>query len=273
MDESISNKIHLNFIFQLQNIGLWQWGIYVSLFIKNKIENIYMIKLLLTKNIEKVDEEMEKFLVDELKIPKIWIYEAKSIYAKYEFNFVDQVDYYFESHQFENSHHVLVDYLSPILIKNQNFKFLLEKLERFEKISSNVVSWEKKGKVYLNFIKIMKEFQTIKSSNNKTHWLDFYNQLTEVTEKLSNWNYLTKEEDYLFLERFSISFMSSEISQFLDVTKKCLQKLSGEEELDNFTNYYHANITKNLPIQENYRIQQINILISNFLNFNNNFEL
>lgn len=90
----LSHILHMNFISQLEMVGLWQWAIYIAMHleledvstttsnvqVKQKLEYVrrYAIKELLCRHISLAeDDEAEKFLVEILRCPASWIYEAK----------------------------------------------------------------------------------------------------------------------------------------------------------------------------------------------------
>jgi nuclear pore complex protein Nup98-Nup96 len=63
-------------IFQLQDLGLWEYGVYLASFIANEIDRANAIKLIISKQ-TKIEPEMVDFLVSKLKVPLKWINESQ----------------------------------------------------------------------------------------------------------------------------------------------------------------------------------------------------
>lgn len=73
-------KVLENVALQLETFGLWEWAIYILLHIESKFERETSIQNVLIRNIELHDKESldkQKFVIDDLGIPRYWIDVAK----------------------------------------------------------------------------------------------------------------------------------------------------------------------------------------------------
>lgn len=73
-------KVEENVAMQLESAGYWEWSIYILLHINSKLERETSIQNVLTRNISldnKESLEKQKFVVDDLGVPRHWIDIAK----------------------------------------------------------------------------------------------------------------------------------------------------------------------------------------------------
>ncbi|CAG8770860.1 13156_t:CDS:2, partial [Acaulospora morrowiae] len=91
---SSADRVTLDFVIQLEVLGLWQWALFVSLFLNEPYIRKIVICELLNRLVSTLPsdqlESIEKFAVDQLKIPHEWIAKAKALYSKYKQEIIDE---------------------------------------------------------------------------------------------------------------------------------------------------------------------------------------
>ena len=72
---------HTNFAAQLESLGLWEWAVFVLLHIDNPESRETSVRHFLARNCQLEPDEheqlREKFVTNELNVPKEWLHEAK----------------------------------------------------------------------------------------------------------------------------------------------------------------------------------------------------
>ena len=71
---------------QMVGCGMWQWGVFALLHLKDPVLCKDAIENILHHNCSPEEElvESEKFVVERLRVPKEWVYGAKAQRAGYE---------------------------------------------------------------------------------------------------------------------------------------------------------------------------------------------
>jgi hypothetical protein len=94
LDQSAGDKLCVAFVYQLEVLGLWDIGCFVAIFLSEPAYRCRLIRHLLDRNYPSSDQsgsclngmtngvvipntEQWKFLVDQLRIPKKWIHDAR----------------------------------------------------------------------------------------------------------------------------------------------------------------------------------------------------
>ena len=96
-------QLHMEFASQLESMGLWHWSVFVLLHLNGASEynkedtasRKASVCQVLGRNVGRDEDsiERERFLQEQLHLPRAWIAEAKAIYASTIGNFGDQAWY------------------------------------------------------------------------------------------------------------------------------------------------------------------------------------
>ncbi|RHZ75992.1 hypothetical protein Glove_208g139 [Diversispora epigaea] len=152
-----ADRITLNLMNQLEMLGLWQWAILVGLFINDPNNRKNVICELLNRLVSMVSEEqlrtIEKFAVDQLKIPQKWISKAKALFSKYKEESVDEAKHLLDAEEFADAHKIVVTKIAPEKILHKKHKELQEILEKID--PSFVPNWNLGGKIFLDYLKFI----------------------------------------------------------------------------------------------------------------------
>lgn len=123
-------QMHTSFASQLENYGQWHWAIFVLLHIDNKAQREISVQSMLYKYIQLTagedgtDEtyaEKEAFVIDELMVPRSWIYWAKAVRAGAMNKPHAQADYLLRAGQWSLAHEIIMQHIAPDAIINGNF--------------------------------------------------------------------------------------------------------------------------------------------------------
>ncbi|KAL5281480.1 NUP98 family protein [Megaselia abdita] len=156
-------KVQENVALQLESAGYWEWSIYILLHIDSKLERETSIQNILTRNINlksKESLEKQKFVVDDLGIPRHWIDIAKYYKSRrmnnpwFEFKFLLKANKNIIALQTFYSH------MAPHAIINGNFLKISVLLQYFDKLFSNKSEgysyWEITGQALFHFVNLLR---------------------------------------------------------------------------------------------------------------------
>lgn len=128
-------QLNTSFASQLENYGQWHWSIFVLLHIENKAHREISVQNMLYKYIQlngcgdDCDDvtysEKEAFVIDELMVPRSWIYWAKSVRAGAMNKHHAQADYLLRAGQWSLAHEIIMQHIAPDAIINGKFSVFL----------------------------------------------------------------------------------------------------------------------------------------------------
>lgn len=112
----------MDFASQLENEGLWQWGIFVLLHIKQQTQRERAVQQMLQRNVS-VSAKValyaeERFIVEELGIPMSWVDYAKAVKAGASGKHHLQAKYLLKAKHFATAHDVIFQHIAPDAIIN-----------------------------------------------------------------------------------------------------------------------------------------------------------
>ncbi|KAJ3178593.1 Nuclear pore complex protein Nup98-Nup96 [Geranomyces variabilis] len=99
--------------------------------------------------------ELWGFLVEELKVPELWIHEARALKAKYEGDVVQEAVSLIDAKQWVAAHRVIVDQIAPEDIINENYSELKILLRQIRPSDIEARSWVHGGKLLLKYLEIV----------------------------------------------------------------------------------------------------------------------
>lgn len=183
-------QLHVSFASQLENYGLWHWSIFVLLHIKNKDKREICVQQTLYRYIslsqDKVYTEREKLIVD-LGVPQKWIYWAKAVKAGSMKNYHEQAKYLLKAKQWSFAHEIIMKFIAPDAIINDNIQYLYNILSQFED-PRQVSNWSNQGQILIDFIEMNDKFESLKTIHQgdiETRWESLKPQLADLCSRIS----------------------------------------------------------------------------------------
>ncbi|CAG8452292.1 7060_t:CDS:10 [Paraglomus brasilianum] len=149
-DDSLADMITWCFASQLERLEMYYWAIYVSLFIESSRSRELFITHILTRYLHsETNDQFEKLLTDELKIPPEWIFIAKGINAKYKDDVFDEALYFLEAGRHAYVHDLVVDSLAPAAVLMNNIAPLYQLVKKIN--PDEVPLWDFGGNLYMKY--------------------------------------------------------------------------------------------------------------------------
>lgn len=119
-------QLNVDFASQLENQGLWQWAIFVQLFIKDRKQRERAVQCTLQRHVS-VSEHVglsdeEDFVIQKLGIPESWVDYAKALRAGAMGQRHLQAKYLLKAKHWVLAHEIIFLYIAPDAIINSKLK-------------------------------------------------------------------------------------------------------------------------------------------------------
>jgi nuclear pore complex protein Nup98-Nup96 len=183
-----SDRLCIDFAMQLETLGLWKWSAFVLLHLELRQSRIENIQALLARNVDSLslgsdgkDEQSPdvSFLVETLKIPVYWLYEAKADRACSSEDRWQEYQYSLLAQNLSRAHEIAIRYLAPEGIIRQDFDFILHLFVPFQQGAGklgdddamqgqDVAGWSRGGQIYVDYIAICRSLPWLLSNFSKS---------------------------------------------------------------------------------------------------------
>ncbi|KAH8381827.1 hypothetical protein KR009_000454 [Drosophila setifemur] len=192
----VEAQLSVDFASQLENEGLWQWGIFVLLHIKRRPQRERAVQQVLERNVSvsaKVAlNEEEKFVIEKLGVPESWVDYAKAVKSGASGQRHLQAKYLLKAKHWATAHEVIFEHIAPDAIINGKMDYLHGLLIQFEDTKGSsilVPNWANQGQIFLDYIDISAKFKQIRNVNNisdiNARWENLKPQLSELCSRIS----------------------------------------------------------------------------------------
>ncbi|KAI9205611.1 uncharacterized protein BJ171DRAFT_63509 [Polychytrium aggregatum] len=169
-------------MFELESIGLWQWSLFVAMFMDSPllVENAVRTTLAryyrppkhfnpcdcglqgihqepdpIDHGVHEQETNLWNFVVNRIGVPKALVYEAWALFARYNDNSVAEAEYLIHAGDFVGAHYLIVTKLAPVWIIQENFeplKTFLNSLESKREGVDGFEDWDCGGGLILAYI-------------------------------------------------------------------------------------------------------------------------
>lgn len=121
-------QFNVDFASQLENQGLWQWAIFVQLFIKERNQRERAVQSTLQRHVS-VSEQValnaeEEFVIQKLGIPESWVDYAKALRAGAMGQRHLQAKYLLKAKHWVLAHEIIFQYIAPDAIINSTLRII-----------------------------------------------------------------------------------------------------------------------------------------------------
>ena len=177
---TISDCVHSLLASQLKDV---RWACFVASHIRNDLVRELLIKdILATNGIQlREDSHLKEWLSTELNVPQIYISEAMATQSKSAFDYNNLALYLIECQQWSEAHEVLMEWVWPQMIINEENDSIGQLIARLKPNSHLISNWYSNGgHIYDTYLKCVERsnLEDIKAfnihqlrSNTKVHVL------------------------------------------------------------------------------------------------------
>ncbi|XP_041657844.1 nuclear pore complex protein Nup98-Nup96 isoform X2 [Cheilinus undulatus] len=265
LSASRQGLLHASYAAQLESAGLWHMAIFILLHIPDHTQRERAVREMLTLHcpLQDTDESVqrERFLTERLLIPEQWIHEAKATRARCDSNRHLEALHLYRAGYWSQCHRLLIQHLASDCIINDNHDYLLEFLEGLAvpEHSATIQDWDTAGRVYLDYIRVIKTLQDIQQMENAGYELE--RLYTDVTSLCSRIELLPCSSAR---DRLAQSEMAKRVANILRVVLSLQQGDAASDSLSIPLTQLAPHITR-LPMPEDYTLEELRGLTQSYL--------
>ncbi|KAE8287774.1 Nuclear pore complex protein Nup98-Nup96 [Larimichthys crocea] len=265
LSASRQGLLHTSYAAQLESAGLWHMAVFILLHIPDHIQRERAVRELLTLHcpLQETDESVrrERFLTERLLIPEQWIHEAKATRARRDADRHQEALHLYRAGYWSQCHRLLIQHLASDCIINDNHDYLLEFLEGLAvpEHSATIQDWDIAGRVYLDYIRVIKTLQDIQQMENAGYELErLYTDVTSLCSRIELLPCSTARD------RLAQSEMAKRVANILRVVLSLQQGDAASDSLSIPLTQLAPHITR-LPMPEDYTLEELRGLTQSYL--------
>ncbi|XP_044077195.1 nuclear pore complex protein Nup98-Nup96 isoform X2 [Siniperca chuatsi] len=265
LSASRQGLLHASYAAQLESAGLWHMAVFILLHIPDHPQRERAVRELLTLHcpLQETDESVqrERFLTERLLIPEQWIHEAKAVRARRDADRHQEALHLYRAGYWSQCHRLLIQHLASDCIINDNHDYLLEFLEGLAvpEHSATIQDWDTAGRVYLDYIRVIKTLQGIQQMENAGYELErLYTDVTSLCSRIELLPCSTARD------RLAQSEMAKRVANILRVVLSLQQGDAASDSLSIPLAQLAPHITR-LPMPEDYTLEELRGLTQSYL--------
>ncbi|XP_030603052.1 nuclear pore complex protein Nup98-Nup96 isoform X2 [Archocentrus centrarchus] len=261
LSSSRQGLLHASYAAQLESAGLWHMAVFILLHIPDHTQRERAVREMLALHcpLQETEESVrrERFLTEELLIPEQWIHEAKATRAHRDGDRHQQALHLYRARYWNQCHRLLIQHLASDCIINDNHDYLLEFLEGLAvpENCATIQDWDTAGRVYLDYIRVIKTLQEIQQMENAGYELERLH--TDVTSLCSRIELLPCRTAK---DRLAQSEMAKRVANILRVVLSLQQGDSLNIPLAQLAPHISR-----LPMPEDYTLEELRGLTQSYL--------
>uniref|UniRef100_A0A3Q3NAH8 Nuclear pore complex protein Nup98-Nup96 n=1 Tax=Mastacembelus armatus TaxID=205130 RepID=A0A3Q3NAH8_9TELE len=255
--------LHSSYAAQLESAGLWHMAVFILLHIPDHRERAVREVLTLHCPLQPTDESVqrERFLTERLLIPEEWIHEAKAMRARRDADRHKEALHLYQAGYWSQCHRLLIQHLASDCIINDNHDYLLEFLEGLAvpEHSATIQDWDTAGRVYLDYIRVIKTLQDIQQMENAGYELErLYTDVTSLCSRIELLPCRTARD------RLAQSEMAKRVANILRAVLSLQHGDAAPDSLSIPLAQLAPHITR-LPMPEDYTLEELRGLTQSYL--------
>uniref|UniRef100_A0A8P4GAP3 Nuclear pore complex protein Nup98-Nup96 n=1 Tax=Dicentrarchus labrax TaxID=13489 RepID=A0A8P4GAP3_DICLA len=213
--------------------------------------------------LQETDESVrrERFLTERLLIPEQWIHEAKATRARRDADRHQEALHLYRAGYWSQCHRLLIQHLASDCIINDNHDYLLEFLEGLAvpEHSATIQDWDTAGRVYLDYIRVIKTLQDIQQMENAGYELErLHTNVTSLCSRIELLPCSTARD------RLAQSEMAKRVANILRAVLSLQQGDAASDSLSIPLAQLAPHIAR-LPMPEDYTLEELRGLTQSYL--------
>ncbi|KAJ7224496.1 nuclear protein 96-domain-containing protein [Mycena pura] len=172
-----------SYAFQLEQQGMIQEAVFVLLHVEGSAGRAKVIKELLARNAERLDEWMTRGIVGSLRVPMAWVQEAKALYVLSCGEVFEAYELYASAGLYNAAHDIAISKLAPDAVIRNDLTLLTSLFSRFN--GRPVDGWHVRGKVFLDFAHTVTRLPELEGDLDQEQDPDAISSLEEERDELA----------------------------------------------------------------------------------------
>ncbi|CBY10994.1 unnamed protein product [Oikopleura dioica] len=168
---------------ELENNGLWEEAIAVSLMLDDPSDREQFTRKILKRNV-KVQYTDFQFLTETCHIDEKWIFEVKALEARRWQDWRECFDFLVIADLPNAAHKIMMDHIIADALVAGESEYLEDKLSQLRKFEERIENWDLQGLVFLDYFTAVSIIEQIKQS--QTQNIDEMTRLDELAPQLAD---------------------------------------------------------------------------------------
>eukprot|EP01135_Chromosphaera_perkinsii_P008727 Nk52_evm60s1444 gene=Nk52_evmTU60s1444 len=253
-------SLTMSYASQLENLGVWEWSIFVILHHTDDSEREHAIRDILYRNIcldpSRSYQVKEEFVLERLYINPSWIYLAKARRAFAEKKWEIQAQYLCKGGEWNACHDVVVGQLVANALIDENYEIVKDLLDELNTHKKSIKNWDNNGAIYKDYISICSAFNDF--SNNSS---SINNSLLQSLE--DGINSLSRRVSKLPLLSVKHRFCQAEMATKLVFLLKAVRGYFDKD----FSDHKLSSALRTLPLPNDYMFSQLSVVVDSYAKF------
>lgn len=204
ISEEVVNTVHTSFASQLENLGFWKWSVFVLLFIKDKTVKENAILRVLSKNLKLSimnDLTTERFLVNDLKIPREWIHSSLIMKSDLVEENTQNYKHYIFISDWYKAHEIAMNSLIPYFALMGQYEKLLDVLKNLIPGKKDIALWHTQVGLILDILKLHRDINKMENVNS-LQLLVLKQHVVELCYRIKHFPLMTLKHSFI-ISKFS----------------------------------------------------------------------
>lgn len=190
ISEHARNYICTSFANQLEELGMWQYSIFVLLFVKDSsLKTRHVLDLLyrnLPEDLLSPDKrDLRNFLMHQLKLPSVWVHSVLADKARFSGDHCGEFHHLLHSDRYHEAQNVAISHIVSKMIINKSYKTAVELLEKLEPHGRQLTGYNSKAGLLLDALRLVQRVSESDDASS-TELLNFHDQINDVCKRIKS---------------------------------------------------------------------------------------
>lgn len=258
ISDNARTYICTSFSAQLEQLDLWQYSIFVLLFIKNTILKTKLIIDVLHRNLPEnflnpEHKEMRLYLIQTLHLPPSWIHSVLADKCRFSGDHCGEFHNLMSSDQVCEAQTVALKHIVPKLVINKRFALAQGFLQKLEERRQHIVDFRYKTGLLLGVLRLLDTMRANENAND-TELMHYREKLMYFCKRMKYFEVTTAEQSLCMAE------LSKYCASFLFLVHNKLKP-----HLSNEASYLQAVCIDELPMPPDYKAEDFERFVLEFL--------
>lgn len=185
IDNNEKVKITTSFSNQLENLGMWDWSIFVLLYLEDNVLKKNLIMGILDRNlspeVNKETQNVQNNLVNNMNIPPEWIHKVKAEKLLLMKRYYEAFNHFTHAGEYIKANEILIEHLLPNLFINEQYDIIKLLIDLIQPGSCDILKWNSEAGLFLDFIDLQEKVITA----NEDDMLRLLVKLQSISERIS----------------------------------------------------------------------------------------
>ncbi|XP_060517392.1 nuclear pore complex protein Nup98-Nup96-like isoform X1 [Cylas formicarius] len=164
IEVSEANKLCTSFSNQLEELGHWEWAVFVLLYLEDSSAKETLIMGILDRNLSPESDgerqEIVDTLINDMHIPAEWVHKVKGYKCLHLERYLQAFNHFALAKDYIAANNILIDHLLPNLFINEQFDVLKNLVDKISSGSKGIRQWHNQAGLFYEFLELQEQTLT-----------------------------------------------------------------------------------------------------------------